>query len=170
MSETVNETTIGGVRIYSRKNVRQTLNSKLNNAFVNKQYNIMKCFRTLLSFKRLKISLLLREKFKWTICLSTTTKRSKVTRYGPRLTLLTAQSPFLPGNLPDEMVGAKPHSRLLRLRSKEQTSAGSGSWDKGGGRGGGNPDPEIRGLPDLRFFFFFSALRASVWSWVPGLV
>ena len=53
MSETVNETTIGGVRI-TEKNVRQTLNSKLNNAFVNKQYNITKCFRTLLSFKRLK--------------------------------------------------------------------------------------------------------------------
>ena len=63
MSETVNETTIGGVRI-TEKNVRQTLNSKLNNAFVNKQYNVTKCFRTLLSFKRLKISLLLREKFK----------------------------------------------------------------------------------------------------------
>ena len=65
MSETVNETTIGGVRI-TEKNVRQTLNSKLNNAFVNKQYDITKCFRTLLSFKykRLKISLLLRKKFK----------------------------------------------------------------------------------------------------------
>ena len=37
-----------------------------------------------------------------------------------------------------------------------------------GGGGGGNLDPEIRGLPDLQFFF--SALRASVWSWVPGLV
>ena len=61
VSETVNETTIGGVRI-TKKNVRQTLNSKLNNAFVNKQYNITKCLRTLLSFKRLKISLLLRKK------------------------------------------------------------------------------------------------------------
>ena len=36
------------------------------------------------------------------------------------------------------------------------------------GGGGGNPDPEIRGVPDVQFFF--SALRASVWSWVPGLV
>ena len=34
--------------------------------------------------------------------------------------------------------------------------------------GGGNPDPEIRGVPDVQFFF--SALRATVWSWVPGLV
>ena len=50
--------------------------------------------------------------------------------------------------------------------------------EEGGGRGGnpdpeirglpGHPDPEIRGLPDLQFFF--SALRASVWSWVPGFV
>ena len=33
-------------------------------------------------------------------------------------TIKSAQSPFLPGKLPDETVGPKPHSRLLRLRSK----------------------------------------------------
>ena len=32
-----------------------------------------------------------------------------------------------------------------------------------GGRGGGHPDPEIRGKPGLKKIFF-SALRASVWS------
>ena len=48
-----------------------------------------------------------------------------------------------------------------------------------GEAGGGDPDAEIRGLPGLQFFvflfcfvlfFFFKALRASIWSWAPGLV
>ena len=34
--------------------------------------------------------------------------------------------------------------------------------DKEGGRGGGHPDPEIRGGGNLKIFF--SALRASVWA------
>ena len=33
-------------------------------------------------------------------------------------TIKSAQSPFLPGKLPDETVGPKPHSGLLRLRPK----------------------------------------------------
>ena len=44
------------------------------------------------------------------ICFSI--ERSQVTRYGPRLTIKSAQSPFFPGKLPDEMVGPKPHSVL----------------------------------------------------------
>ena len=43
-------------------------------------------------------------------------------------------------------------------------SVGSISSDKGGGegRGGGHPDPEIRGRPSLQKIF--SALQASFWS------
>ena len=93
----------------------------------------------LLSFKskRLEISLLLRKKFKWTICLSSTTKRSQVTRYGPHcLTLLNQPKAH----------SFQESSRMKRLAPsptpgywdcvlREQTSAGSRSWDKGGGGG-----------------------------------
>ena len=111
----------------------------------------------LLSFKskRLEISLLLRKKFKWTICLSSTTKRSKVTRYGPCLTLLNQPKAH----------SFQESSRMKRLAPsptpgywdcvlREQTSAGSRSWDKGEA-GDGNPDAEIRGVPGLQFFVLF---------------
>ena len=110
----------------------------------------------LLSFKckRLEISLLLRKKFKWTICLSSTTTRSQVTRYGPCLTLLNQTKAH----------SFQESSRMKRLAPsptpgywdcvlREQTSAGSRSWDKGEA-GDGNPDAEIRGLPGLQFFVF----------------
>ena len=124
--------------------------------FVNKQYDITKCFRMLISFKckRLEISLLLRETFKWTICLSSTTKRSQVTRYGPCLTLLNQPKAH----------SFQESSRMKRLAPsptpgywdcvlREQISAGCRSWDKGEA-GDGNPDAEIRGVPGLQFLVF----------------
>ena len=82
------------------------------------------------------------------ICFSI--ERSQVTRYGPGLTIKSAQSPFFPGKLPDEMVGPKPHS-VLREQFKPMPDP---DLEISGG-GGGNTDPEIRG--------------GGARSWAPGL-
>ena len=89
------------------------------------------------------------------------TKRSQVTRYGPRLTLLNqTKRPFLPGKLPDEMVGPKPHSGLLRLCSKGTNHCRIQTLRYGGP---GHPDPEIRGGGRGWLVKKISALRVSVW-------
>ena len=110
----------------------------------------------LLSFKskRLEISLLLRKKFKWTICLSSTTKRSQVTRYGPCLTLLNQpKAHFFQESSRMKRLAPSPTPGYWDCVLREQTSAGSRSWDKGEA-GDGNPDAEIRGVPGLQFFVF----------------
>ena len=110
----------------------------------------------LLSFKskRLEISLLLRKKFKWTICLSSTTKRSQVKRYGPCLTLLNQpKAHFFQESSRMKRLAPSPTPGYWDCVLREQTSAGSRSWDKGEA-GDGNPDAEIRGVPGLQFFVF----------------